>query len=119
MRDKVQLGFSRPGKPKDNAFIELFSGKFRQECLNREWFGTLDELVRHVEAWRSERSEIRPGSSPGNLVTEYMLPRVIQHNTRNTGRLTLELVFRRREMHLPDSVLRAPSQNYAPQHSRR
>ena len=32
------MGFSRPGKPTDNAFIEAFNGRFRQECLNENWF---------------------------------------------------------------------------------
>ena len=37
----VKLDFSRPGKPTDNAFIESFNGKFRQECLNQHWFLSL------------------------------------------------------------------------------
>lgn len=36
--NKVELDYSRPGKPTDNAFIESFSGKTRQECLNQHWF---------------------------------------------------------------------------------
>jgi putative transposase len=39
----VTLDFSRPGKPTDNAFIESFNGKFRTECLNANWFLSLDE----------------------------------------------------------------------------
>jgi transposase InsO family protein len=39
----VMLDFSRPGKPTDNAYIESFSGKFRTECLNTNWFLSLDE----------------------------------------------------------------------------
>ena len=34
----VELDFSRPGKPGDNAFIEGFNGLFRQECLSENWF---------------------------------------------------------------------------------
>ena len=36
--NKVQLDYSRPGKPTDNAVIESFNGRFRQECLNENWF---------------------------------------------------------------------------------
>jgi putative transposase len=39
----VELDFSRPGKPTDNAFIVSFNGKFRSECLNAHWFLTLDD----------------------------------------------------------------------------
>jgi len=39
----VELDFSRPGKPTDNAYIESFNGKFRAECLNVHWFMSLDE----------------------------------------------------------------------------
>ena len=39
----VKLDFSRPGKPTDNALIESFNGKFREECLNQHWFLSLDD----------------------------------------------------------------------------
>ncbi|AWI60711.1 hypothetical protein AB395_00005534 (plasmid) [Sinorhizobium fredii CCBAU 45436] len=39
----VELDFSRPGKPTDDAFIESFNGKFRAECLNAHWFLSLDD----------------------------------------------------------------------------
>ena len=42
----VTLDFSRPGKPTDNAFIESLNGKFRAECLNANWFMSLDEARR-------------------------------------------------------------------------
>ena len=41
----VTLDFSRPGKPTDNAFIESFTGKFREECLNQHWFMSLDDVT--------------------------------------------------------------------------
>ncbi|KVE40092.1 integrase [Burkholderia sp. TSV86] len=40
---KVQIDFSRPGKPTDNSFIETFNGSFRDECLNLHWFESLAE----------------------------------------------------------------------------
>ena len=43
------LDFSRPGKTIDNAFIESLNGKFRLECLNVQWFTSLDEMRRVCE----------------------------------------------------------------------
>ena len=62
----VTLDFSRPGKPTDNAFIEIFNGKFRAECLNANWFLSLDEARRKCEAWRRDYNEVRPHSAIGN-----------------------------------------------------
>jgi putative transposase len=62
----VTLDFSRPGKPTDNAFIESFNGKFRAECLNANWFMSLDEARAKCEAWRRDYNEVRPHSAIGN-----------------------------------------------------
>ena len=51
-RHHVQLHFIRPGKPVENAFIESFNGKFRDECLNQHWFLSLADARRIIEAWR-------------------------------------------------------------------
>ena len=48
-RQGVKLDFSRPGKPTDNAYIESFNGRFRDECLNVYWFGS--EVRRQIEQW--------------------------------------------------------------------
>jgi putative transposase len=48
----VLLDFSRPGKPTDNAFAESFNGKVRAECLNANWFLSLDDARLKCEAWR-------------------------------------------------------------------
>ena len=53
-RNGVQLEFSRPGKPTDNAFAESFNGHFRAECLDQHWFASLEEARQTVEAWRVE-----------------------------------------------------------------
>ncbi len=62
----VELDFSRPGKPTDNAFIESFNGKFRTECLNVHWFLTLDDACSKMEEWREDYNTIRPHSAIGN-----------------------------------------------------
>jgi putative transposase len=55
----VHLHFIQPGKPVQNAFIESFTGKFRDECLNEHWFLTLKEAQLVIEAWRREYNEER------------------------------------------------------------
>jgi putative transposase len=78
----VTLDFSRPGKPTDNAFIESLNGKFRAECLNANWFLSLDEARRKCEAWRIDYNEIRPHSAIGNNV-----PAAFHRAASNPGQL--------------------------------
>ena len=66
----VTMDFSRPGKPTDNAYIESFNGRFRQECLNEHWFMDLDDAREKVESWRRDYNEERPHSSLGNATPE-------------------------------------------------
>ena len=63
----VTLDFSRPGKPTDNAFIESFNGSVRTECLNENWFLSLDDAKEKIESWRQDYNEHRPHSALGNL----------------------------------------------------
>jgi putative transposase len=62
----VQWQFIEPGKPVQNAYIESFNGKFRNECLNEHWFERLDQARTLVELWRQDYNECRPHSSLGN-----------------------------------------------------
>ena len=62
----VKLDFSRPGKPTDNAFIESFNGRLREECLNQHWFSSLDEARRLTEAWRDDYNRVRPHGALGH-----------------------------------------------------
>jgi putative transposase len=61
----VTLDFSRPGKPTDNAYIESFNGSFRDECLNTNWFLSMEDARTKIETWRREYNEFRPHSSLG------------------------------------------------------
>jgi len=63
----VKLDFIRPGKPTDNAIIEAFHSRFRQECLNEHWFLSLEDAQEKVETWRLEYNRRRPHSSLENL----------------------------------------------------
>ncbi len=62
-RNGVKLEFSRPGKPTDNAFIESFNGRLRQECLQQNWFTSLGDAKEIIEDWREDYNQHRPHSS--------------------------------------------------------
>ena len=64
--NKVELVFSRPGKPADNAYIEAFNSQLRQECLNAacQW----QTAQQRINEWRIDYNEDRPHSSLGNLI---------------------------------------------------
>lgn len=66
----VKLNFIRPGKPVENAYIESFNGRFRDECLNENWFTTLDDAQEKIEAWRIDYNRHRPHTSLGGLTPE-------------------------------------------------
>lgn len=59
----VELGFIQPGKPTQNAFVESLNGKFRNECLNRHWFRTLDETRVEIESWQRHYNQVRQHSA--------------------------------------------------------
>ena len=59
----VELDFSRPGKPTDNARVESFNGRLRQECLNAHWFLSLEDAQAKIGAWRTYYNETRPHSA--------------------------------------------------------
>jgi putative transposase len=59
----IETAHIAPGKPWQNGSNESFNGRFRDECLNMEWFRTRAEAVILIEAWRRHYNEIRPHSS--------------------------------------------------------
>ncbi|RAR50055.1 putative transposase [Paraburkholderia unamae] len=63
----VTLSFIRPGRPVENACIESFNGRFRDECLNEHWFVSMRRAKRLIEDWRIEYNTERPHSSLGYL----------------------------------------------------
>lgn len=69
-RRGVQLLFSRPGKPTDNPFVEAFNSRFRDECLDRHWFASLEEAQTIIEAWRVEYNTERPHGALGQRTPE-------------------------------------------------
>ena len=67
---RVQFRFIQPGKPVQNAFIESFNGKCRDECLNEHLFTSIEEARRCLDHWRLDYNRVRPHSSLGNLTPE-------------------------------------------------
>lgn len=75
-QNKVQLKFIQPGKPVQNAYIESFNGKFRDECLNQHWFLDLNHARKEIEEWRNDYNLNRPHRSlkmktPNEFAKEY------------------------------------------------
>jgi putative transposase len=74
-RRGVQLDFIRPGKPVENAFIEAFNGRLRDECLNVHQFASLADEKAKIETWRLDYNQRRPHSSLGNLTPNEFMAR--------------------------------------------
>ena len=66
----IKLRFIVPGKPVQNAFIESFIGRLRDECLNQHWFRSLADARQIVEEWRQDYNQFRPHSALGGLTPE-------------------------------------------------
>lgn len=64
-KTKIEHELITPGKPNENAFIESFNSRFRDECLNEHIFLDLNDAKRKIEAWRKTYNEIHPHSSLG------------------------------------------------------
>ena len=84
----VELQFIRPGKPVENAFIESFNGRLRDECLNEHWFLSLADARRIIEAWRVSYNTARPHGGLGQLTPEQFAH---QLEAANTTRLSARI----------------------------
>ena len=104
----VELDFSRPGKPTDNAFIESFNGKFREECLNQHWFLSLAEAqelfaeaedldgqaealgsqgVIHIETEDWDQAQVQIERQDSNIVVEiedFISPTIVERLEMDT-----------------------------------
>jgi putative transposase len=74
----VKLQFIEPGKPMQNAFIESFNSRLREECLNEQVFVSLDDARRKIERWRVAYNRERPHSSLGYLTPHEFATRALQ-----------------------------------------
>jgi len=66
----VEWHFIEPGRPIENAYVESFNARFRDECLNENWFTDLADARRKIEAWRQDYNRRRPHSSLGYRTPE-------------------------------------------------
>jgi putative transposase len=73
----VVMDFSRPGKPMDNATVESFNGSFRDECLNVNWFLSMEDAQEKIEKWRQDYNEFRPHSSLGDLTPRQFIDKYL------------------------------------------
>src|SRR3954470_6401943 len=64
---RVTLRLIAPGKPTQNAYVESFNGRFRDECLNEHWFTSLAHAEAVIQAWPREYNEERPKKRLGGL----------------------------------------------------
>ncbi len=66
-RNGIALRLIEPGKPNQNAYVESFNGRLRDECLNEHWFTSLAHARAAIETWRREYNEERPKKALGGL----------------------------------------------------
>ena len=64
-RNGVELRFIHPGKPVQNAYIESFNSRFRDECLSQHWFASLGHMRSVIDNWREDYNHHRPHSALG------------------------------------------------------
>jgi putative transposase len=81
--NNVTLDYSRPGRPTDNPFIESFNGSFRDECLNTNWFLSMEDAQSKVERFRRDYNEYRPHSSLQGLTPD-QVESGFQNNPENS-----------------------------------
>jgi len=70
-RNEVALKLIEPGRPNQNAYVESFNGRLRDECLNEHWFVSLAHAKVEIERWRREYNEERPKKSLGGLTPAF------------------------------------------------
>jgi len=84
---RVTLRLIEPGKPNQNAYIESFNGRFRDECLNEHWFTSLTHAQVVIETWRREYNEERPKKGLGGLTPAAYAKRLIRETSTFTAGL--------------------------------
>jgi putative transposase len=85
----IKLDFIRPGKPNENAHIESFNGRLRDECLNVNQFTSMDDARRKIEAWRQDYNHARPHSSLRHLTPHEFAQKGQQKRTEEDSRFSL------------------------------
>ena len=81
----VALRLIEPGKPNQNACIESFNGRLRDECLNEHWFPNLLHARTVIETWRREYNEERPKKALGGLMPAAYAKKLVEMGYPDTG----------------------------------
>lgn len=84
-RQQLSLRFIEPGKPQQNAYVESFNGKFRDECLNEHWFLSMRHAREVIAGWRREYNEDRPHSSLNYQTPKEFVERFLTADSRPTS----------------------------------
>ena len=85
-RNGVELRFIQPGKPVQNAYIESFNSRFRDECLSQHWFASLSHMRSVIDNWRDDYNHHRPHSTLG-----YVPPALFAAQCRQLAGTTAQL----------------------------
>jgi len=83
----LTLRLIEPGKPTQNAYVESFNGRFRDECLNEHWFTSLAHAQAVIETWRREYNEERPKKGLGGLTPAVYAERLMKEASTVTAGL--------------------------------
>jgi len=86
-RNGVTLKLIEPGKPNQNAYVESFNGRLRDECLNEHWFTSLLHARIVIENWRREYNEERPKRALGGLTPASYAKQMAEKALTMTGKL--------------------------------
>jgi putative transposase len=89
----VRLDFIRPGKPLENAFIESFNRRLRDECLNGEIFVNLDAAKPRLLEWKRDYNETRPHSSLGDVSPARFAAKWLSEGPRKADFLNPQLAY--------------------------
>jgi putative transposase len=81
--NRVEIDFSRPGKPTDNAYIEVFNSRLRAECLNASWFLSMADARERIEQWRRDYNNARSHTALGSLTPSAFAQQ--SHQTRRVA----------------------------------
>jgi len=91
VEQQVELLHIQPGKPTQNAQVESFNGRMREECLNVSWFDNLFDARRKIHAWQKDYNEERPHSSLSYLTpNEFASRTVTESHGKEGGEAALE-----------------------------
>jgi putative transposase len=89
-QQNILLRFIDPGKPMQNGYVESFNGRFRDECLNANWFLSLAQVRTTIGAWRCDYNGARPHSSLGYRTPNQFAALLAQATEQNlTGTLRM------------------------------